>query len=198
MAQRRHHYEVAFEAFLRARKIPYISVDEAKRALMPRIPSLSIESGGPALKAFDFVVYGSSHNLLVEAKGRRIRPTKSGTARLESWVTLDDVRSLRAWQGLFGDAFTPCLLFLYWCDEQPPDALFQELFEHKQRWYALRSITLSDYERHMRVRSPKWGTVDLHPQDFERLSEPFCATTGSLDHPTSPSMPLFALDPIRA
>src|SRR5688572_22372104 len=35
MAQRRFHYEQAFEHFLRANRVPYVAVDEAKKALMP-------------------------------------------------------------------------------------------------------------------------------------------------------------------
>ena len=35
MAQRRFHYEQAFEHYLRANRIPYVAVDEAKKALMP-------------------------------------------------------------------------------------------------------------------------------------------------------------------
>ena len=33
MADRTIHYEAAFEAFLRSRGIPYVAVDEAKKAL---------------------------------------------------------------------------------------------------------------------------------------------------------------------
>jgi len=33
MADRNIHYEAAFEAFLRERGIPYVAVDEAKKAL---------------------------------------------------------------------------------------------------------------------------------------------------------------------
>jgi hypothetical protein len=35
MAQRRFHYEQAFEHYLRATRTPYIAVDEAKKALVP-------------------------------------------------------------------------------------------------------------------------------------------------------------------
>lgn len=47
MAQRRFHYEQAFEYYLRSKKIPYVSVDEAKKAI----------HGPKKLKSFDFVVY---------------------------------------------------------------------------------------------------------------------------------------------
>lgn len=194
MAQRRHHYEVALESYLRDHRIPYISVDEAKRSLLPSIASLHVTEG-PALKAFDFVVYGSSENLLLEVKGRRLKPTVSGrNPRMECWVTQDDVHSLRAWASLFGTGFRPALLFVYWCESQPPDALFNEVFAYRDRFYALRSIALDDYARHMRPRSPKWGTVDLSPGDFQALSQPFLGRPGR----GADAAPLAAMEPIGA
>ena len=37
MAHRRDHYDRAFEGFLRARRIPYVAVDEARKTLLPRV-----------------------------------------------------------------------------------------------------------------------------------------------------------------
>ena len=34
MANRDNHYEAAFEEYLRARRIPYVAVDEARRSVM--------------------------------------------------------------------------------------------------------------------------------------------------------------------
>jgi len=34
MAKRSNHYEAAFEEYLRQRQIPYVAVDEKKRALL--------------------------------------------------------------------------------------------------------------------------------------------------------------------
>ena len=57
-------YEAAFEAMLRARGIPYVPIDEAKRALF----------SSAKLKSFDFVVYSKTGpNLLVDVKGRQLR-----------------------------------------------------------------------------------------------------------------------------
>lgn len=176
MAQRRHHYEVAFEAYLRERRIPYISVDEARRAILPRIAPLRVAEG-PALKAFDFVVYGASENMLLEVKGRRLGPAGrsggGGGSRMECWATREDVHSLGAWASLFGAGFGAALVFVYWCESQPPDALFGEVFTHRDRMYALRCVPVDEYRRHMRVRSEKWGTVDLSSGDFRTLSRPF-------------------------
>ncbi len=172
MAQRRHHYEQAFEHYLRARRVPYVAVDEARKALLP-------ENAGPtaALKSFDFVVYGANANLLIDIKGRKIAKAAGRTAawsRLQNWVTREDIDALGAWQGLFGAGFEATFVFLYWCVEQPPDGLFQEVFEHRARWYAVRSVSLTDYEANMRVRSERWDTVALPSAVFERVSRPFC------------------------
>lgn len=205
MAQRRHHYEHAFEAYLRARRIPYVAVDEARKALLPETHQLRIAvpaaGGGPvrqsALKSFDFVIYGQGSNVLVEIKGRRVarRAGRLGGAavgRLETWVTQDDVESLQTWQQLFGPAFFAAFVFIYWCDEQPPDGLFQEIFEHRERWYAMRAVRLDAYLAAMRTRSPRWRTVHIPPDAFERISQPFAPA--ALESGLAPLEP--ALDPL--
>ncbi len=191
MAQRRHHYERAFEQYLRVRRIPYVAVDEARKALLPDgigSPSGGVPDaapGGGALKSFDFVIYGDGLNLLVDIKGRRVvrrraHAGSSSTGRLETWVTQEDVDSLRRWEHLFGGAtggFEGAFVFVYWCDDQPPDALFQEVFEYQQRWYALRAVTLADYAAAMKPRSARWRTVHLPTAAFERLSHPFASAS---------------------
>ena len=197
MAQRQHHYERAFEAYLRQRRIPYVAVDEAKRALLPEGgPALRLEIEGESaggvrqvrvLKSFDFVIYGHGEagNLLVDVKGRKIarrvlaQRTPVGElmappprTRLENWATLDDIESLRVWEGLFGAGFRGALVFVYWCEEQPPDALFHEVFDFEGRWYAMRSVPVQAYESAMKVRSPRWRTVDLPAGVFDRISQP--------------------------
>lgn len=184
MAQRRHHYERAFEAFLRANRIPYISVDDARKALLPANghptpPTLPGDpSAPPALKSFDFVVYSPTPrepNLLVEVKGRKVPHVPSGAnrkGRLECWVSGEDVESLPQWESLFGEGFRACFAFIYWCDGHPPDGLFNEVFDHDARWYAVRSVLFRDYARRMKPRSPKWGTMHLSSADFDEISRP--------------------------
>jgi hypothetical protein len=188
MAQRHYHYERAFEGFLRARRIPYVAVDEARKSLVPD----NVVAAGPdapaALKSFDFVIYGIdacapglglTGNMLVDIKGRRIPPSRSRRAtsallpgRMDSWVTLDDVESLAHWERLFGEGFQAVFLFVYACDAQPPDALFQEVFEDRGIWYVLRAVTLTAYRAAMKTRSPKWRTVDIPRRIFEQISTP--------------------------
>ncbi|MEO0514089.1 MAG: HYExAFE family protein [Planctomycetota bacterium] len=167
MAQRRFHYEQAFEHFLRACGIAYVAVDEARRALHGKIGT----PGAKKLKNFDFVVYSESKaNLLIDVKGRK-HSGKTGRS-LQNWVTRDDVECLEAWAEIFGDDFEPVFVFLFWCEAQPPDALFLEVFEFNEKWYAMLALRLSDYRVHMRERSAKWGTVSLPAADFERCSSP--------------------------
>lgn len=178
MAQRRHHYEHAFEeGFLRTRRIPYVAVNEARKALLPD-PGHG-PAADPALKSFDFVLYGASSNLLVEIKGRRLAAAPaSRRPRLECWATQDDVDSLRAWERLFGTGFAAAFVFLYWCEALPPGALFEEMIEHQGRWYALRVVPVSTYAAHMRPRSAKWRTVHLPAPAYERVCIPLSRALG--------------------
>lgn len=207
MAQRRHHYELAFEEFLRTQRIPYVAVDEARKTLVP-VESCRSANGAStdgALKSFDFVIYTQPHNLLLDIKGRKVAARKPKPAqthasglptsyslypelpritpsptfssslargRLENWVTQEDVHSLRHWERLFGPDFRAAFVFVYWCESEPPDALFQEIYEHKGLWYALRAVYLSDYTKHMKTRSARWETVDLPTRAFETISHP--------------------------
>ncbi len=169
MANRRFHYDRAFEHYLRANGVAYVAVDEAKRAL-------HAQTGQPAeatlkLKSFDFVVYSQAGaNLLVDVKGRKHAGTTG--KQLQNWVTRDDVKSLQRWAELFGAGFEPAFCFLFWCDTQPPDALFLETFEYDGRWYAQLAIKLGDYVEHQRDRSAKWDTVSIPAEAFHRFSVP--------------------------
>jgi hypothetical protein len=178
MAQRRFHYEQAFEHYLRANRVPYVAVDEAKKALMPAATAGDTKSPD-SLKSFDFVVYAPDrhHNLLVDIKGRMFGSSASASTisnrRLESWVTMDDVISLDRWQDIFGSHFQATFVFAYCLRQQPPDALFEELFSFGRHWYALREVSLDDYRREMVTRSSKWNTVHVPREAFARISKPF-------------------------
>lgn len=161
MAQRRFHYEQAFEHYLRAKQIPYVAVDEAKKSL----------HGASKLKSFDFVVYGKSGpNLLVDVKGRK--HAGRSHRQFHNWVTRDDVDDLLRWQEVFGTGFRAAFVFLFWCEAQPPDALFQEIFEFNHKWYAVLTIGTDDYHRRMTERSARWNTVHIPAESFNQLARP--------------------------
>ncbi|HWB52685.1 MAG TPA: HYExAFE family protein [Tepidisphaeraceae bacterium] len=158
MADRSIHYEAAFEALLRERGIPYVAVDEAKRALF----------ANAKLKCFDFVVYSQNGpNLLVDVKGRQKRDS---TGSFQTWATEQDVADLVQWEQVFGEGFKAVFAFVYWID--PPLHPETGMFQHKDRWYWMFGIDLNEYQSHMRRRSIKWETVSLPAADFKMLARP--------------------------
>jgi hypothetical protein len=160
MADRSVHYEAAFEAYLRHNGVPYVAVDEAKKALF----------ADAKLKSFDFVVYSKNGpNLLIDVKGRTCR-NKSARSGFETWTTEQDVTDLMQWEQVFGDGFRAILSFVYWIDA--PLAPEPGMFEFRGRWYLMMGIDLAEYRNHMRRRSPKWETVALPAADFRQLARP--------------------------
>ena len=160
MADRSVHYEAAFEAYLREHKIPYVAVDEAKKALF----------SNARLKSFDFVVYSQKGaNLLVDIKGRQLR-AKNGHGAYQTWATEQDINDLLQWQQVFGEGFSAVLMFVYWID--PPLTPEAGCFEFRDRWYRVMGVELGEYQEHMRRRSVKWETVALPQADFRSLARP--------------------------
>ena len=157
------HYERAFEDYLRARQIPYVAVDEAKKAIFR----------DARLKSFDFIVYSAGQtNWLVDIKGRRwIRRKTQSKPAWENWVTQDDLEGLRSWQEVFGVGFGGLLVFAYWLDpdsEPPPEVVHP----YRDARYVFAGVPLAIYEQHARVRSPKWGTVNMPIGQFAQHVRP--------------------------
>ena len=182
----RDHYQRAFEGYLRGRGPSFVSVDEARRSIAPGGGGGGGGGGRVmgregTLKSFDLVVSSGGANLLVEVKGRKVaapasrqaaagpgvrgraRGASPARARLESWVTRDDVESLGVWEGLFGAGFVGVFAFVYWCERAPPGVLFEDSTEHDGRWYAIRCVRRDQYAAAMRTRSQKWGRFTLPP-----------------------------------
>jgi hypothetical protein len=167
MADRSVHYEAAFEGFLRERGVPYVAVDEAKRALF----------ANAKLKSFDFVVYPPSKpRLLIDVKGRSLR-NRAKRSGFETWTTEADVKDLLQWEQVFGEGFQAVLGFVYWID--PPliagetaGGAGEGIYEFRDRWYLLMGVELAEYRDHMRRRSAKWETVCLPAEDFRSLARP--------------------------
>lgn len=163
---RSNHYEAAFEAYLRWHRYCYVAVDETRRAML----------GERRVKSLDFIVYGEPDaRLLIDVKGRRFPSGRPDRPRRvwESWSTHDDIEGLQSWLGLFGAGYVGLLVFTYQLMpgiEVPEDTL--DLFTFRGRRYLYRAVEVNDYQLHMRVRSPKWGTVGLARADFRRLVQP--------------------------
>lgn len=164
MAHRSVHYEAAFEDYLRAKGLPYVAVDEAKKAIF----------AGAAIKSFDFLVYSNSGpNLLVDVKGRKFPDSLPGrgtghTRAWENWVTRQDVEGLREWEKVFGADFHAVLVFAYWLQGPPQRAPFQDVHLYKQKHYAFVGMALADYMTAARPRSAKWQTVAMPSAEFAR------------------------------
>lgn len=157
------HYEAAFEDYLQKQCIPYVAVDEAKRAAFR----------DAKLKSFDFIVYSErGTNWLVDIKGRRWALRKSNSRPAwENWTTQADLDGLSQWQEVFGPDFAGLLLFAYWLDATaaPPPEI---LHTFRDQRYVFAGVPLNEYVLHARVRSPKWGTVNLRTADYARYVRP--------------------------
>lgn len=174
MANRDNHYEAAFEAWLRARQIPYVAVDETRRSLL----------GDGSLKSLDFIVsptqpphlcaadYATGvSSWLIDVKGR-LFPGGRQKQYWKNWSTQDDLWSLACWQQLFGQRFDALFAFAYWITTDKAPLPRQQLFSFRSRWYGFIGIRLSDYVRHARPVSGKWETVAMSTQRFRELAAP--------------------------
>lgn len=162
MTKRDNHYEAAFEEYLRSRQVPYVAVDEAKRAKM----------GNGTLKSLDFIVSAEgSDSWLVDVKGRRF-PSGEQKQYWKNWSTRDDLRSLSAWQDLFGSHFHSIFVFAYDIvgDRAPlPEEL---LFSFRENRYAFVGIRLNEYAAHAHRISQRWDTVAMPVAQFRRFAAP--------------------------
>jgi len=168
MANRDNHYEAAFEAYLRARGVPYVAVDEARRSLL---------ADGESIKSLDFIVSSAGPEVwLVDVKGRRF-PSGDDESRhyWKNWSTRDDLKSLAHWEELFGANFRGLFVFAYHVlgDRAPLPA--DQLFEHRGALYGFVGVTLADYAAGCRLISPRWDTVAMPTEQFRQLARPVAA-----------------------
>lgn len=192
MTKRDNHYEAAFEAYLRARAVPYVAVDETRRSPIDDDRAVApIGGGNPAgqnfeadagripvstarrtLKSVDFIVSGSTGgSWLVDVKGRRFPSGRAGQL-WKNWSTWDDLTSLARWEETFGDRFRALFVFAYNVigDRAPLPA--EQLFTFRQRVYGFVAIPLHDYAAHARRLSVRWDTVTMPVRQFRALAAP--------------------------
>ena len=203
MTNKGGHYEQAFQAYLDRRQFPYVTISQARKAVLH----------GTAQKSFDFIVHKSKGSaMLIDIKGRKLKSaafTKSNPG--QNWVTIDDVESMLKWQAHFGSDHIPLFVFAYWIFDlnpqpatptpfasiaarersrslrlPPQSSVFtrklhiihhpghtKDCFLHNSRYYWFVAIDVADYQALMKTRSPKWNTVNLPAQKFRHLSKPF-------------------------
>jgi hypothetical protein len=142
-------------------------VDETRRTCI----------GDLRVKSLDFIVYGEGDaRFLVDVKGRRFPGGSADRPRRvwESWSTEEDVHGLQRWAELFGPGYRGLLVFAY--QVLPTVALpdgTADLWGWRGRRYLFRAVEVEAYRQHMRVRSPKWGTVTLPRGTFREVVRPF-------------------------
>lgn len=162
MAKRHNHYEAAFEEYLRSRRIPYIAVDEARRALMNK----------GSLKCLDFLVSPSGRpTWLVDVKGRRFPAGRQGHY-WKNWSTADDVSSLRQWERNFAVPCAGLLVFAYHVVGQLSPLPEDQLLPFRGNLYAFLGIRLADFTASARMISPKWRTWAMPAAAFRQWAAP--------------------------
>jgi hypothetical protein len=171
---RSNHYEAAFEAWLQQQQLCYVAVDETRRSML----------GNQFVKSLDFIVHGPySARLVIDVKGRRFPcgPPEKRRRVWESWSTQDDIDCLSRWAARFGPGYQGLLVFAYHVlPEIELPAETEDLFEWRGKRYLLRAVDIEDYSRHLRVRSPKWGTVYVPGVIFRDLVHPVQQFTHAL------------------
>jgi hypothetical protein len=167
MANRKVIYEASFEDYLRTTGVPYVAVDEAKKAVF----------SGVHLKSFDFVVYGrGGPNLLVDVKGRRF-PYRGGR-RWENWTTREDLDSLARWEEVFGSGFAGLLVFCYHLVQPDAAAGFKVVHRFRGEAFGMVGVYRQVYADACRTRSRSWDTVAVPTADFRRMVRPIAAFCG--------------------
>jgi hypothetical protein len=164
---RNNHYEAAFEGYLQWHRLCYVGVDESRRS----------QDGDASVKSLDFIVFGATgQRYLIDVKGRRYPSGSAAKPSLawQCWSMQEDVEGLCHWSERYGSGFQSLLLFIYELTPQaPPIPPEEELWTWQGRRYLLRAIAIEDYRAFMKVRSPRWRTVDVPQAAFRRLSRPF-------------------------
>ncbi len=167
-----HHYERAFEAWLRRRKAPYVAIDQVRR---------SADSEGP-IKSFDFLVHAGRKHYIVDVKGKRFpRVSKGRETWWENWIHFADLEGLFAWESHFGAGYEALLVFCYWLQAPalgtgsvPPSSEKPCLppFRLDGRDYLIVACPARAFAERCRRRSTRWQAVHVAEKDFTRLIRP--------------------------
>lgn len=172
--KRANPYEAALEAWLLARRVPYVAVDESRRSML----------GGQSLKSLDFLLTSAQGlTWLIDVKGRKFSGGQSGQY-WKNWTTLEDVRGLAQWECLLGATGRGLFVFAYEVQGDRAPLAWDQLFLHRDRLYAFLATPVALYSRFARLVSPKWGTVCVPTAMFRQLARPLAEV---LTSPVSPT-----------
>ena len=157
-----NHYERAFENWLMDRGIEYVAAYQHERATFGHLD----------IKSFDFLVYPHSRPIIVEVKGRKFRGTSlAKMAGFECWVTAEDVDGLLTWQQALGAGHQAVFVFAYKMENIDVDFDGRDVFDFDANRYLFFCVTLEDYRKFMKRRSPKWRTVTLPADRFRQCAK---------------------------
>lgn len=151
--------------YLRGREIPFVPVDESRRAIF----------AGEKIKSFDLILHAPGRRRwIVDVKGRQFPYlAEDGAKRYwENWVTREDIDGLREWEAVFGDAFEGCFVFAYLLDGPPDRWPAGRPHAFRDAYYAFLSVTLAQYAEHCRPRSASWDTVSVPTATFRQIARP--------------------------
>ena len=156
-----NHYERAFEHWLKDHRIEYVAEYQHERATFRNVE----------IKSFDFLLYPQSRPIIVEVKGRTFRSASlAKMAGFECWVTSEDVDGLLTWQKILGGGHRAVFVFAYKMEKIDVDFNGKDVFDFDANKYLFFCITLEDYRRFMKRRSPKWRTVTLPADKFRQCA----------------------------
>lgn len=158
-----NHYEQAFENWLIDHRIEYIAEYQHERATI----------GDVEIKSFDFLLTPRNRPVIVEVKGRKFRGTSlAKMTGFECWVTAEDVEGLVKWQQALGPDHRAIFVFAYKMENVDVDFNGRNVFDYDANQYLFFCITLEDYRKFMKRRSPKWKTVTLPADKFRQCAMP--------------------------
>ncbi len=158
-----HHYERAFESWLRQRRVPYVAIEQVRR---------SADKDGP-IKSFDFLVHSGRRHWVVDVKGKRF-PAASGTRETwwENWIHLADIEGLFAWEQHFGAGYEALLVYAYWLQIPAGGPAVPATLSFDGRDYLLVAVPVRKFAEHCRRRSTRWKAVHVPEKTFTKLIRP--------------------------
>jgi hypothetical protein len=157
------HYERAFEAWLRQRRVPYVPVQQVGRAA---------DREGP-LKNFDYLVHAGPRHYIVDVKGKHFPQTSRGRDTWwENWIHYADLEGLFAWESHFGEGYTALLVYCYWLQLPPGDESARKTLTTGGRDYLLVAIPARTFAENCRRRSTRWQAVHVPMREFTSLVRP--------------------------